>query len=381
MTSRSAAKWAAGALGAAVLAGLAIYWIALRPVPVPVARAEPGKLRPSLEVPGTVEARLEITVGARVSSTVRAVKVDQRDRVKAGQVLAELDGRELEAAAAQAEQALAAARARLEAAEATREKARIELDRARRDHRRNRESEAYVSPAELDASETALRSAQRSLSSAEAELRAQRAAVKQAKQGLREARVRLDHTRITAPRDSVVIEREAEPGETVQPGSPLVTLVDPDTLWVAARVDETVVGRVRKGQPARIHLRSGATLPGRVARVEPLSDPATRELEVDIAFERPPERLILHEEARVTLRTEAVAGLRVPAPAVTYRDGEPHVFALADGHARLRPVRLGATAGDLALVEAGLEPGARILATADGVAPGQRVAPRQAGDR
>ncbi|MEF8793205.1 efflux RND transporter periplasmic adaptor subunit [Thiohalorhabdus sp.] len=375
MTTRHAVRWSLAGLAVALLAAGTVYFVVLRPVFVPVVAAEPGELRPTLGVPGTVEARLEYTVGARIASEVEAIHVDQRDRVAPGQPLVALDDRELRAAVRQAEASLAAARKQAEAARSAVDKARAELERARRDHRRNRESDEFVSAKDLDASETALRSARAAREGARADLAAREAEVARAEAALEEARTRLGHARVTAQRPALVIERQAEPGEAVQPGTPLLRVIDPDTLWVTARVDETVVGRVAEGQPARIRLRSGAELAGEVARVEPLSDPATRELAVDIAFREPPERIILNEEARVTIRTETVSGLVVPASAIVYRAGQAHVLITVDGRARLRPVKLAATEGDRALVREGLEAGARIITAPGSVAAGDRVAP------
>ncbi|MFW5909279.1 MAG: biotin/lipoyl-binding protein, partial [Thiohalospira sp.] len=206
MTPRSTVRWSFLGLLLALLAGGAVYLL-LRPVAVPVVAAEAGELRPDLEVPGTVEARLEYTVGARVASEVEAVHVDQRDRVAPDQPLVELDDRELRAAVRQAEQALAAAREQAEAARSALDQARAELDRARRDHRRNRESDEYVSARELDASETALRAARAARESARADLKGRKAEVARAEAALEEARTRLGHARVTARGRALVIER------------------------------------------------------------------------------------------------------------------------------------------------------------------------------
>lgn len=368
--------WTLLALSLALIASGLVYGFFFKPTSVAVTTVQEGRLAPTLEVPGTVEARLEYTVGARIASTVSAMHVDQRDRVKVGQVLVELDDDELQAAVEQAEQALASARHQKEAAESRLEAARAELEQARRDHRRNRGSDQFVSAKTLDASETALRAARAGVEGARADLAAGKSEVNRAEAALREARTRLNYTRVKAKRPGLVIEREAEPGEAVQPGSPLLTLIDPDTLWVTARVDETVVGRVATGQSARIRLRSGASLPGEVVRVEPLSDPATRELEVDIGFRKPPDRIILREEARVAIRTGAVSGLIIPASAVVYREGQAQVLTVVDGHARAQQVRIAASEGDRALVEKGLEAGASVITAPAAVAAGDRVEPQ-----
>ena len=94
-------------------------------------------------------------------------------------------------------------------------------------------------------------------------------------------------------RAQFVVQRLGEVGNTVVPGTPLLKIVDPDSLWVATRVDESVIGRVKPGQSASILLRSGETLPGKVARIARQSDAATRELDVHVAFDTPPQRFAI----------------------------------------------------------------------------------------
>jgi multidrug resistance efflux pump len=85
------------------------------------------------------------------------------------------------------------------------------------------------------------------------------------------------------------------------PGGALFRLVDPATLWVAARIDESLVGRIEEGMPAVIRLRSGGEHAGRVARISRQSDAATRELEVFVAFDTPPARFAIDQEAQVLI--------------------------------------------------------------------------------
>ena len=102
-------------------------------------------------------------------------------------------------------------------------------------------------------------------------------------QEARYAETVLSHTRIVAPMDGIVIQRLVETGATVVPGTPIFKLVDPATVWVTARIDESVVGRLAPGLPAQIRLRTGETVPGQVARIAQQSDAATREITFKVA--------------------------------------------------------------------------------------------------
>jgi multidrug resistance efflux pump len=82
---------------------------------------------------------------------------------------------------------------------------------------------------------------------------------------------------VRAPIDGIVVARQSNPGEAVTSGRPILTLVDPTTLWVQAQIDEGQIGRVHPGQPADVTIAAlGQTFPGRVAAVGPASTAAAQ---------------------------------------------------------------------------------------------------------
>ena len=93
----------------------------------------------------------------------------------------------------------------------------------------------------------------------------------------------------------------SNPAAPSSPGTPMLKLVDPKTLWAATRVDESVVGRVQLGQAASIRMRSGELLAGKVARIARQSDAATREMDVTSPSTPPPQRFAIDQEAEVTI--------------------------------------------------------------------------------
>jgi hypothetical protein len=146
---------------------------------------------------------------------------------------------------------------------------------------------------------------------------------------------------------------------------------------VTARIDESVVERVHPGQPATIRLRSGTTLRGKVERVGLQSDAATRELDVQVAFAEPPARIAIDQEAEVRIATGELAGLVVPAGALTRdRQGRQGVLRIVDGRARFAPVVTGTAFDGRVLVREGLQPGDEVVAEAAPVRAGMRIAPR-----
>jgi HlyD family secretion protein len=226
---------------------------------------------------GTVEAT-DADLGFQVAGRVLEISVAEGDAVAAGDVLARLDARELEAALEVARAQVAAAEARLTELErgarpqevvaaeagvraaATRaEEARSELERAA-----SLFAGGAISRQALDRTEAALEVAIATLEQAEEQLalvregpraesiQAQRAAVAQARASVARAEAALDFAAITAPFDGIVSLRHREPGEIITPGAPVLTILDPSDRWVRIYVREDQMGLVRLGQPAQI---------------------------------------------------------------------------------------------------------------------------------
>lgn len=348
----------------------------VRAVEVPIVEAAQGTVAVRVVGPGTVQARVPVTLAARITATVRQVDADVGDAVKRGQVLAVLDERDLAARRGVVGGQQEAVARNVRAAQAAVAKAQAELELARSKQRRDAEllRTGFVSQSVLDASEAALRAAEANLDNARAALAAREAEAQALAQELRYADTVLSFARIVAPMDGVIVARLAEAGATVVPGTPIFRMVDPATLWVAARVDESVVGRVRVGQPATIRLRTGETLAGKVARIARQSDAATRELEVNVAFDAPPARFAIDQEAEVTIDAGGEQGVVVPLAALTRNaEGVRGVLLVADGRTRFWPVETGAADGERVLIRKGLAAGERIVAQAQGVRANLRV--------
>lgn len=316
-----------------LLVALPVYRFFIYAPQVEAAVAVEGVVARTIHGPGTVQSRFPVTVSARITAVVTALHADHGDAVKRGQLLAQLDDRDLAARSAAA---------------------RTDLDLARANHARDREvfEKGYISQAAMDAATAALRAAE-------------------ARD--REATAALSYTRISAPSDGVITARAVETGDTVGPGSVLFRLVDPRALWVAARIDETVVGQVAIGQPASIELRSGAHATGKVARILLESDAATRELEVDVAFDTPPERFTIDQEAKVLIHAGEERGVVIPASAVFQLGRAFGALVAADGRAEFRPLKTGASDGKRVVVREGLKAGEAVIRLPAAIKPGARV--------
>lgn len=266
--------------------------------------------------------------------------------VKAGQRLAEIDPIDLEDRLRSTEAAYARAFSAVTAAEAQRKDflARRQLAELNAKRYRDLASKNFVSTSALEGKQQELDSAQAALEASEANLqgaRQEQSRLKADQDGLRQQR---DNLRLQAPRDGQVVSREAEPGSTVIAGQPVLRMIEPDSLWVKARLDQGRSRGLTVGQLAEIVLRSNPTTPlrGKVVRIEPVSDSITEERIAQISFERIPEGLSVGEMTEVTVRTGVTeSGLLIPNAAIKQMTQGQGVWKLEDGKPNLTPVKLG----------------------------------------
>jgi RND family efflux transporter MFP subunit len=353
------------ALVAAVALAAGLGWRMLSRTAASAAlEVSQGEVEVSVRGPGTVQARVPVTVSARVSAQVVSLHADHGERVKRGQLLAVLDDRDLAARRAAAAAAGESNARNVAAAEASVAKAHAELELARNRERRDADlaRAGFISQSAYEASALGMKAAQAAADNAAALLAARRAEGRAAAADARYAETLLSHTRVAAPMDALVIQRSVEPGSTVAPGSALFRLVDPATLWVAARIDEALLGRIEEGMPARIRLRNGEEHLGQVARISRQSDAATRELEVNVSFDTPPARFAIDQEAEVSILAGVERGPVVPVEALVRRDGRQGVMMLRGGREVFQPVRVGASDGRLAVIAEGLDQGEKLAA-------------------
>ena len=350
---------------------LAFGWVATRsgplaPTRVTVTQVVQGEVAPALFGIGVVEAQRAYLIGPTTAARVRRVLVDVGEQVMSGQLLAEMDPVDLDervlsarAAAARGGNAVATAQAQERDAQGRQEFAAVEARRYRDLVKKGLVSQSVAdgklqdqqsADAQLAAAAAGLAGARRELARLDADLRA----VQQQRQNIR----------LAAPVDGVVTARDAEPGSTVIAGQSVLKLEDPASLWVTVRLDQGRSSGLQVGLPADITLRSEPRkpLPGKVVRVEPISDSVTEERIAKVAFEPLPPGLSTGEMAEVTLHLPGVRNaLIVPNASLRYRGPQPGVWRRLNGRLRFVPVTLGAE---------GLDGKVQIL---DGVAAGDEL--------
>jgi HlyD family secretion protein len=357
-------------LGTALLA--AFGWVAMKsgplaPIQVTVTPVVTGEVTPSLFGIGTVEARRAYLIGPTVAGRVERVLVDVGDQVKAGQLLAEMDPVDLDKRVAASGASVARGRSAIVTAQAQLADARSRLTLAASEARsytdlgkKNFVSQSVVdgklqqqqsAEAQVAAAEATHQSAQQDLARLEAE-----------RQGTRQQR---GNIRLEAPVDGVVTSREAEGGSTVVAGQAVLKLIDPASLWVTTRLDQSRSAGLRVGLPTEITLRSSVrgAVAGKVARIEPVSDSLTEERIAQVTFENLPPGVSTGELAEVIVRLPTVRDvLLIPNAALRRRGARSGVWVHDDGKLRFVSVKTGAEGQDgMVQVVDGLKAGDEVV--------------------
>jgi RND family efflux transporter MFP subunit len=306
----------------------------LPPVAVRTVVVE-NKERPSSEeVVGTVRAKLRAAIEAKVSARIEALLVAPGQMVKADELIAQLDAREIQA--------------RLDQALAMREQATRDLARGR-----ELLDKKITTQADFDAVQA-------------------RASV--AEGAARETETMLGYTRIVAPFDGIVTRKLADVGDLAAPGKSIIEMEDPHALRFEADVPEALIGHVKLGARLPVQVaEDSAPIEGTVVEMAPVADPASRTFLVKLDLPTA-EGIQSGQFGRVWVPTGESKSIRVPASAVLTRGQMECVFVVVNQHAQLRLVRTGEYTSDEVEILAGLSPGERVVSDgAESLRDGQPV--------
>lgn len=305
----------------------------LAPVAVTIAKVEERALAPELFGIGTVETRYKFKVGPIVTGRVNRLDVNVGDRVKAGQVLGEMDPVDLDARVRSQESALRRTEAAVREAVIRNAYAETQAQRYEQLFAAGSTSDEIflTKRQELQVSHSSLTAAREDL----ARFRSDRDALAAQRSNLR----------LIAPVDGVVVLRDADPGTTVIAGQTVVEIIDPKSVWINVRFDQLGASRLAADLPSRITLRShrDQVLKGRVLRVEPKADAVTEEMLAKVVFDNLPTSLpAIGELAEVTVDLPALPAALVVSNAAVRRDGNNvGVWQILDGDLHFSPIKLG----------------------------------------
>lgn len=303
-------------------------------------------------ISGTLTAEREARVRAQVAGTVTATFPEQGQRVTQGAVLARIDDQAVR-------DVYFSARSQVRSAQLAQEVAKRNLER----------SETLARAGAI--ADRDLETATWNATNADAQLA-------DAKARLASAEQELQYTTVRAPFAGVVSERSASAGDVVQTGGALYTIIDPASLRFDGTVPAEQVGQLERGASVEFAVSGypGKVFDGKIDRINPSADPATRQVRVYVSVPNPDQRLVagLYAEGRVgtAVRRAVVA----PASAVDQRGVTPTVLRIRQGRVEQVTVQLGVRdeADDRIELRAGVAAGdTLLLGNAAGVLPGAAV--------
>jgi len=319
--------------------------------PVRAISLAAGSIDTIAEFPGDVRARVESRLGFRVAGKIVDRKVDVGTQVKRGQLLMQLDPQDLRLAQAQAS-------AGMTAAESNRDLARAELKRYQELREKN-----FVSQAVLDSKETAYKAAQ--------------ASYDQARAGYRNQSNQAGYASLIADVDGVVTSVDAEVGQVVAAGSPVVRVAQTGDKEIVIGIPEDKVDTLRQLTDVRVRTwaNPNETIPGKLRELSPVADPATRTYTAKISIPNAPENIKLGMTAYVAFaaRTDN-AVIKLPLSALVQDKSATAVWVIEKGSVKLVPIQVAGTAGNDILIAGGISPGQTIVtAGVNLLQPGQKV--------
>lgn len=362
--------------GVAVLALLAAFYFsgtgsAVQVESATVTTAYPSQSFALLNATGYVVAQRKAAVASKATGRVEWLGVAEGSKVKAGEVIARLENKDVSAAMDQAA-------AGVKLAEANLQQGQAEMTDAEAAFKRSADllGKNFISQSAHDTTAARFLKAQAAVSG-------YRAAIGAAQANHRATQVAVEQTLIRAPFDGVVLTKSANMGDVVTPFSSaldakgaVVTMADMDTLEVEADVSESSLQKVKIDQPCEIQLDAlpDVRLRGVVARMVPTVDRAKATVLVKIRFLDRDPRVLPEMSAKVTfLEKEMAAGQRtarivVQPAAIARRGGKNVVFIIRDGKAVETPIEPGEKIGDMVEVLKGLKAGDKVV-----LRPGDRL--------
>lgn len=324
-----------------------------------------GDLEVSIKGVGKVSALDIYSITAQTGGKILELLADDGDWVKKGDLLIVMDGVDLAQQLEVAKANLSKAKHELQALQY--EQKNVESQKALLQLTYNRyaklKEQGFASLVEYDKADAELKSVHANIAALASRIDATNAAVLAAEKSTDAIETKMDRLRVLSPVDGYVIARDAQLAQNVLPSTPILTIVDPQTLWVETKVDERISSQIMVDQNATIVLRSQPEkeYEGVVKRVLSVSDAVTLEREVAVAFRALPTPFYINEQAQVRIVTQKLSGvLKIPTNVLVQKNGMLGVWLSNAGYAKFQIIEKVAQS-DSEIAVANLDKSSRII--------------------
>jgi HlyD family secretion protein len=328
------------------------------PMTVEVTKVSRGKIAAHITVVGNLIGEATVDVAPKAGGRLQSISVKLGDRVRRGQSIAKIEDREIVEQVNQAEASHKVAEANVRRSDADLSLALTNVERAR-----NLYGRQLLPKQQLDDAEARYTSAVAALDLA-------RAQTAQSSARLQELKINLANTSVVSPTDGFVSMRHVDPGAWVSQNAPVASVVDISSLRLVANVVEKDLKAVNPGDPAVVEVDAypGEKFNGRIARVSPILDPATRTASMEVEIPNREYRLKPGMYAKVTLEVDSRENvLLIPKMALVDSQGERGVYQPNDeSRASFKRVSVGLEDNEKAEILDGLREGEIIISTGAG---------------
>ncbi len=373
-------------------------------VTVQAEHPELGSIAERITADAVLAPLAQAAIEPKISAPVHKFYVQRGARVKAGQLLAVLENRDLTAAALDNKGTYVAAQAAFDTAtkaqvpedtlkaqsDLTQAKANLDLNQSIVKSRKQLFTEGAIPGRDLDTAQAALVQAQAAYDAAakhlesvrnvsrEAALKAAQGQLTSAQGKFEGAEAQVQFSEIRSPIDGVVTDRPLFAGETANPGTPLITVMETTTLLAKAHIAQSLAQEMKVGDDAKVQV-PGITepVPAKVSLISPALDPGSTTLEVWLKIDNKSGRLKVGTPVKVAITGITLPNaLKVPASAIfAAQDGSKSVMVVgSDGAAHRKPVTLGIKGEDDVQITSGITADDLVITTgAYGIDDGTKV--------
>lgn len=334
-------------------------------MPVELTPAKRADVAAYVTVVGNLIGAATVEVVPKTNGRLESVSVRLGDPVRRGQVVAQLEDNEIQEQVRQAEAAYEVSGASIRQREAD-----VKFNEANFERSKNLYARQLIPKQTMDDADLKYQAAIAQLDLAKAQFQ-------QSKARLDELKLNLANTIVRSPVDGFIGKRYLDPGASVGPNNPVASVVDIHFVRLVVNLVEKDLKQITAGKPAVVEVDAypGETFGGKVARVAPVLDPATRTAQMEVEIQNASGRLKPGMYARVKLTVDQKAGaLVVPRTAVMTFEGKKGVFVASNNTAKFLPVETGIEQDEIVEVVKGLDEGVRVITTgAQALKDGDRI--------